>query len=343
MPENLAPPPPPRPLLRYIFIGTDGLRAGWGIVLFLLPFSGLYLIGWLALHYHLVPASQTQATAAQNLTPGVAAFGEAFTFAIVAVSALVLSLIERRPFPRYGLGLRRALPDFATGCGWGLAALSILIGGLWATHTIRFDGLALHGLGVWSYGFKWAFAFLLVGLFEEFFFRGYLQYTLARGVSGVARTLWPQSPHTHAIGFWTAAFVLSGCVFAGTHTSNHGETFTGILAVALAGAIFVFSLWRTGSLWWAVGFHTAWDWAQSYLYGTPDSGNLGQGHLLPTPPVGSAQLSGGPAGPEGSLLVIPVWALVLLVIHVTLPRRDYPLTPDQSPPEKMLPHPQSIV
>ena len=31
--------------------------------------------------------------------------------------------------------------------------------------------------------------------------------------------------------------------------------------------VFCLSLWRTGSLWWAVGFHAAWDWAQSFLYG----------------------------------------------------------------------------
>jgi hypothetical protein len=78
--------------------------------------------------------------------------------------------------------------------------------------------------------------------------------------------------------------------------------------------------------------HTSWDWAQSYFYGTPDSGTISQGHLIASHPIGAKFLSGGPDGPEGSVLVIPALLLVALVIHLTLPRRNYPLTPDQSPP-----------
>jgi uncharacterized protein len=31
------------------------------------------------------------------------------------------------------------------------------------------------------------------------------------------------------------------------------------------GLLFCLSLRRTGSLWWAVGFHAAWDWGQTLL------------------------------------------------------------------------------
>ncbi len=211
---------------------------------------------------------------------------------------------------------QRMLPDFSAGLAWGLLMLSLLIGTLRLTHHLSFDGLALHGLPALIYACQWGFAFLLVGLYEEFLFRGYLQFTLARGVAGIVRTRLPRKIGTaHLISFWVSAFLLSGCLFAFTHTSNHGENPAGILAVALAGAVFAFSLWRTGSLWWAIGFHTAWDWAQSYLYGTPDSGNLVQGHLLATHPVGSPLLSGGTAGPEGSLFVLPTLLLAGLVIH----------------------------
>ena len=102
--------------------------------------------------------------------------------------------------------------------------------------------------------------------------------------------------------------------------------------MGLAGAVFAFSLYRTGSLWWAIGFHTSWDWAQSFLYGVPDSGTMVQNHLYATHPFGNPLLSGATTGPEGSLLVLPTLLLVALVIHLTLPRRDYSLTPDQSPP-----------
>jgi uncharacterized protein len=47
-----------------------------------------------------------------------------------------------------------------------------------------------------------------------------------------------------------------------------------------------------------------------------------RGHLLSAVPVGSPLLSGGTAGPEGSILVIPTLLVAALVIHLTLPRRD---------------------
>ena len=61
----------------------------------------------------------------------------------------------------------------------------------------------------------WAIAFLMVGLFEEFLNRGYLQYTLASG-----------------IGFWPAAFVMSG-FFAFGHAFNPHETLVGVASVVL--------------------------------------------------------------------------------------------------------------
>jgi hypothetical protein len=70
-----------------------------------------------------------------------------------------------------------------------------------------------------------------------------------------------------------------------------------------------------------VGFHTAWDWGQSFLYGTPDSGYLIQDHVFHSIPIGDALLSGGRAGPEGSVLVIPTMAVVLaLALLMSRPR-----------------------
>jgi membrane protease YdiL (CAAX protease family) len=333
-----------KPTLRALFLDDDGLRAGWSVLLFLvlvaiLGFGAVPLVK----HFHLLPKpSDMQPTpSGQTITsPGTSAIGEAFQLALFVIPALLMSLIERRPFARYGITTARMLPDYFTGLFWGFVSLSALIGVLYLTHSIAFDGLLLHGATALLYALKWGIVFLLVGLFEEFFFRGYLQYTVSRGVAGITRTMDPRNPHSHAIGFWVSAGIFSLLLFMLAHTGNGGETFAGIIAVGLAGLVFVFSLWRTGSLWWGIGMHTSWDWAQSYFYGTPDSGTISQGHLIASHPLGAKFLSGGPDGPEGSVLVIPALLLVALVIHLTLPRRNYPLTPDQSPlPEPAPPEP----
>jgi membrane protease YdiL (CAAX protease family) len=332
-PPSFAPPefaPAPKPTLRRLFFGDDGLRAGWSIFLFLILLIPCGFVLGLAVHFlHLIPFISPRKL--PPMTPRFITVGNGVNFGAIALAALLMSFIERRPFTRYGLSQLRLIPDFLTGLFWGIAALSVLVASLAATHSIALDGVALRGSLALAFGLKWFLGFLMVGLCEEFLFRGYLLYTLARGVAGILRAMDPVMRHTHARSFWISAGLISVLLFTMAHLGNPGETLVGILGVACAGLVLVFALYRTGTLWWAIGFHTSWDWAQSCLYGTPDSGTIAIGHILSSHPVGPVLLSGGSAGPEGSLLVLPTLALVGLVIHFTLPRRGYPVTRDQSP------------
>jgi membrane protease YdiL (CAAX protease family) len=149
----------------------------------------------------------------------------------------------------------------------------------------------------------WGLIFLIAGFFEESLFRGYVQFTLLRG-----------------IGFWWGAVIFS-LIFGYMHLRNSGESPVGLASVVGAGLIFSLSLWYTGSLWWAVGFHAAWDWGQSYFYGTPDSGMLAQGHWLQSEPAGPVFWSGGTTGPEGSILVVAVLLISALVMALWWGRR----------------------
>ena len=162
---------------------------------------------------------------------------------------------------------------------------------------------------------------MLVGFFEEYLTRGYLQYTLTRGLAGIYEWAF-KTPHSGALGFWTAAIILS-TLFGLGHSKNPGESPIGLLSAGLSAMVFCLSLWRTGSLWWAIGFHAAWDWAQSFLYGVADSGLMAQHHLLATHPVGKPVFSGGTTGPEGSVFVLAILAVVVLIILFTLPRGQY--------------------
>ncbi len=78
----------------------------------------------------------------------------------------------------------------------------------------------------------------------------------------------------------------------------------------MIGLFFCLTLRRTGNLWFAVGFHAAWDWGESFLYSVPDSGEKAPGHLLSSSFHGSPWLTGGSVGPEGSVFLFLVIALV---------------------------------
>jgi membrane protease YdiL (CAAX protease family) len=122
-------------------------------------------------------------------------------------------------------------------------------------------------------------------------------------------------------GFWQAAWVTS-TLFGYVHTGNGGENWIGIFAAALIGFVFCVSVRVTGLAWWAIGCHAAWDWAETFFYGTADSGMVARGHLLSSTPSGNALWSGGADGPEGSLLVLGVILLLLAALLVIYGRKN---------------------
>ncbi len=304
-----------------LFFGSEGLRAGWGVAIFILLFGfGMGMQVFLLKRLGAMPPSGPHV-----ISPRMALLNDALPSAVVLLITALLAVIERRPVSAYGLGGRRKLPYFFAGLAWGVAALSLLVFLLAATGLLHFDRRLLAAPAALAYGLAWAGCFLLVGLFEETFLRGYLQVTFARGLSAIYGAL-SGTRSRDAFGFWTAAFLLS-LLFGAGHQGNPGESPLGLVSAALAGLVFCLSLWRTGSLWWAIGFHAAWDWAQSFLYGVADSGTVSAGRLFATHPVGQPILSGGLTGPEGSVFVLLVLALVVAIIRFTLPH-----TPRADPP-----------
>jgi membrane protease YdiL (CAAX protease family) len=310
--------------VRRVFFGKDGLRAGWSILLYLLMFAGISfaLFGVLiavGLLHRSTGASSADISVKSSLLSEVAQFAGA------ALAALAMAYIEKRRFARYGLGsLSARAGQFFYGLVLGFATLSLLIGILWKAHLIVFGGLLLHGAAVLEWGSLWALVFLFVGLFEEFLTRGYLQFTLARGMAGLTGSLGMSDRTRKAAGFWIAALFFS-FLFGFGHKANAGESPIGLVAAGLIGLVFAFSLWRTGSLWWAVGWHASWDWAESFFYGTADSGHVSAHRLLVTQPQGPLLQSGGPTGPEGSVYVLLTILLTALLIAFTLkPRAGSP-------------------
>ena len=316
---------------RWVFFGKDGLRAGWSFLLFLLILAAFgFVVGQVYKAAHLSRLATKPGTDTNAWTPVLFTHGVPFVGAIVAAS--VMALIEKRRLAQYGLGsFWKRIAQFVVGAVWGVVLFSLLIAALFFTHLLVFDSRQLSGGAIVQWGAVWAFAFLCVAFFEEYLTRGYLQFTLSRGLAGIAGALGMQDRGRRALGFWLAALFFS-FLFGFGHKNNPGESPIGLVSAGLIGLIFAFSLWRTGSLWWAIGWHAAWDWAESFVYGVRDSGTTIQHALYLTHPQGSVILSGGLTGPEGSAYVLGIIALTAVVIALTLPSQPgSPSDPNYTP------------
>jgi membrane protease YdiL (CAAX protease family) len=270
--------------VRSVFLNAQNIRVGWRALLFVSLYIALRVATQSGLG-SLIAISESEPN--PPLHPLIR---ESCAALNVLFATWVMARIEKRNVFSYGYTDRRKLLRLASGVAWGFISLSLLICVLWQRGYLVFDGHSLSGLAAWRFGIVWALMFTLVGFTEESLTRGYLQYTLAQG-----------------IGFWWSALLLS-MVFVLLHAFLAGESALGLFGTGALGMVFCLSLWYTKSLFWAVGFHAGWDWAESYFYGTPDSGMLIQGHFLKTHPVGDPLWSGGVTGPEGSLfsLLLPV-------------------------------------
>jgi len=330
------------PSLIWFFLGSQGLRAGWSVAIFYIFYRAFSpILGTLAL-------GMDPELAKVSFSPGMAFIVELVPLLSLLAAVGIVALIEKRNLLDYNLKGPHSVFHFISGLGVGFAALSVLVGVLYWGGWLHFGPVGLSGAAILRAGVLWALAFLTVGFVEEGSFRCFLQFTLTRGLNfwwalavigtacldlllrGKGNGIWGvylvaalgllpclllQLRKSPGSSFWQAAWVTS-TLFGFIHTGNNGENWIGIFAASLIGFVFCVSVWATGSAWWAIGCHAAWDWAETYFYGTADSGNVAEGHYLTSTPSGPTLWSGGTDGPEGSLLVIPIVLLILLAILV---------------------------
>ena len=283
--------------MKTIFVGLQGIRAGWRFAMFVVLLFCLSKLLFecltVLLHYH----EHAGWYPTDFLLDGALSFGAAL------VAAGIMSKVERRSFWDYGLPWRALFrKHFWQGILWGFVASLLMLFLLRLLGAASFAGLALHGQALITFAFLWAAAFLLLGFAEEFAYRGYSQTTLTDGM-----------------GFWPAAVLLSAIFGAVHYFFKPMENWMDGLSVGLFGLFWCFTLRRTGSLWFAIGFHAMSDYTDMVLLAQPNTGNNGQsltGHLLNVYYHGPEWLTGGPRGTEASALEF----LILLLLFVTFAR-----------------------
>ena len=205
-----------------------------------------------------------------------------------------------------GFSLDGAGRSLWVGAGLGLSLLTTVVLVLIGLGRIQLGPFDLQRLEapLWFCGFATFFG--IVALNEELLMRGPLLTLLSR-----------------AFGFWPAAVISSG-IFMLMHTRNAGESPIGLANVFLVGMALAWTRLRTGSLWLAIGFHAAWDFAQSYLFGVPNSGGVFDGAITRAVISGPDWLSGGATGPEGGVICTASLVWLVYAVNALWPKPKAP-------------------
>ena len=282
-------------LVRMMY-GPAGLRAGWRAIVFLL----LMALGeW--------QGSRVIEAEHRLFGPGESPEGWLFEktilFLFVLIVVLVIGAFEHRSLREYGLPLREAFgKNFWAGALWGFGILTVNIVLMSVMGAYSFGQIALPISQVVKYGLLWLAANSVVALSEEFAFRGYLQFTLTRGMR-----------------FWPASVVTS--ILFGLAHLDTSAPWQAIVNIALLALFLCLALRRTGSLWFGIGSHMAFDWGLSFFYSC-DAG--ARGHLSQAAIHGSPWFAGGTAGPEGNIFNVFLVIAAILLLSKVYPHVKYP-------------------
>jgi membrane protease YdiL (CAAX protease family) len=301
--------PKKRGVLAAIFYSDEGPRVWWRILLFIvLTVGGAAGLGTLMFHLGIIARS----TAPGAMTPN-GLVGQELLFAIPALAAgILLGLIEHRSLASYGLPAGGGQPQrIFPGIVWGVGMMTVLALLIRAFGGIQFSGLAIHGSELAKSATLYGVGFLLVGFFEEFTFRGYLQKALGE-----------------RIGFWPAAAIWS-TLFGAIHLGNTGESWVGGLMAGLFGIVSCLALQRTGSLWLSIGMHAGFDYTETFIFGVPDSGFPAKSALINSVLHGPRWLTGGSVGPEASVMAFVMLGATFALLWISYPSQA-PVSPERA-------------
>jgi CAAX protease family protein len=288
--------------------GPWGLRSGWRLLVFNAIFLGLSLAVNGA-------ARLICGSAESEWTVQVFLVARTASILVAFLSVGVMARIERRSFAHYGFSRSRAFGKlFWEGSLWGLLSVgaAVFLISLWGGYAIR--GLALRGGELLLFTVLWALAFCIASVFEELVFRGYELFTLATGIR-----------------FWPAAVILSAVFgFYLHYAMKPNETWVDGLSVTLIALFLCLTVRRTGNLWFAIGWHFAFNFGALFLFGFPNTGNKGlplSKHFFEAAIKGPQWLTGGPMGAEASLLIFPIILVLFLAFHCRFKDVRFPSIP----------------
>jgi hypothetical protein len=281
--------------IKQVLLGSDGrLKLFWRAVLF---YAAATLVVFPLLDW---PTRRVVALlhVPPGLTAGNIALSEIGTFIVALILTGAFALYEHRRLDSYGMPVERAfrLPTLE-GVGAGIVMAGAVAIGMLALGGMQVKGFAPNQGAIGFHALAWLLANICIGIAEEAFYRGYF-----------LQALWK------SIGFWPASVVVALAFAADHYFYKTGENIWDVITLVSLSMMLCYSVLRTGSLWFAVGFHIAFDYMQLFIIGTPNGALLPVGRLLDVRFDGPWWLTGGVLGTEASLLMYPAIAIVWLYV-----------------------------
>ncbi|WOV87774.1 CPBP family intramembrane metalloprotease [Sporosarcina oncorhynchi] len=198
------------------------------------------------------------------------------------ITVLLWKFMNKRTLKE--LGFRGPLKDLGFGLLLGALSIFIIFVLLYVTGNIELlNTFSTPEFSIYTITFL--ILFILVGFFEEMFFRGYVMSTMAN--RGNSRWL---------------MYVVSAIIFSLAHGMNPNVSILGLVNIALVGVLFAYMFIATNSLWLPIGYHITWNYFQGNVFGFAVSGLSPHGIYNVSVEGGNDLLTGGAFGLEGGLL-----------------------------------------
>jgi membrane protease YdiL (CAAX protease family) len=287
--------------VKLLFNDDGKLRAFWRVLVFFWIGTGL---SWV--EADLINVVTNHYPALNQLSIQAIIFFEGMTLVNALVCTWVFARYEKRRIDSYGLPIREA---FSARLWEGLALGAVvpaLVGlGMLALHGWVIVGFNLHGGEWFVLPLGWLVANIFVGIAEETWYRGYMLQTLSK-----------------SLGFWPAAVILSLLFVSDHYFFKTGENLYDVVTLFFFGIFICLSVRRTGTLWFGVGFHIAFDFMQLFVIGTRNGALTPVGSLFVSHFPGPAWINGGALGTEASVLVYPATILMFTYLLWRYPRNQ---------------------
>jgi uncharacterized protein len=216
---------------------------------------------------------------------------------LLAAYVLTVRLVERRRAVE--ADPRGHVASFAIGCAIGVGMMGVYLI-LWSMGRVVFlPGIVADGLlGELAVCFAAA-------VLEELAMRAVV-FRLVEEAAGT-----------------TVGVVVSAVLFGLLHAFNPGATLVSSAAVAIeAGVLLAVAYALTRNLWFCIGLHMSWNFAEGSLFGAKVSGGSAAHSLMHTTLAGPDILTGGAFGPEASVIAMGVTLVVSAIVATLVVRRS---------------------